>query len=113
MADHKGHGYVEAAVDGIHAEAKKWYRLSDRMHGIFTDIMDVHVAEFSVADLSKMLPVYPVGELYNESVNEYSGRINGGMNQFSAMGDALNKVADWYATTDAKSAKSFDDIATS
>jgi hypothetical protein len=102
---------TEVTVSGIRDEAKKWHGLSDRMRDVFDHLFNVRVKALSIVDPLKTLPLYPVGEQYSQSFNEYTGLINGAFNEFAALGDALTKCADVYEETDSKSAKSLDEIA--
>jgi hypothetical protein len=104
---------IEVTVEGIHAEAWKWHGLSDRMEGVFYRLLNTRVQALTLIEPLDTIPLYQIEEQYSKSANEYTGLLNGAFNEFDALAGALNKCADIYEETDGKSAKSFDEIASS
>ncbi|GAB3982629.1 hypothetical protein V1634_25830 [Plantactinospora veratri] len=106
---------VEVAVEGIRAEGKKWFDLSDQMAGVATlaEAQRLEVTAFAVTDLSGAVTALDLKNGYDRMHQLLNDLFRQAVKEFDSFGQALYKVADWYQTADANSAKSFDEIATS
>jgi hypothetical protein len=106
---------VQVATEGIRAEAKKWYGLSDRMTTVSTLAADqnLELTAFAVTDISGPVTAADLKSGYDKMYNWLNALFKQAVTEFDTFGDALVKCADWYETSDANSAQNFDEIATS
>jgi len=109
------HDAVEAAVDGIRDEAKKWFGLSDRMEQVAALAADqnLELTAFAVTDLSGPVTAADLKQGYDKMHHWLTDLFRQAVGEFDTFGKALNKCADWYEGSDADAAQNFDDIATS
>jgi hypothetical protein len=106
---------IEAATDGIRAEAQKWYGFSDTM-GTIKQAMEgltLQPAAFAVIDVSGAMTMTDQIGAYNTTQGWLTGLFQDATTRFDEMGDALKKCAADYDRADGQSALSFDQIANS
>lgn len=106
---------VEAATDGMRAEATKWYGFSDTMEAVTQNMasMTLQPNAFAVIDVSSAMTMTDQHGAYATTQTWLTGLFRDATARFNEMGDALRKCADNYDRTDGRSADSFDEIAKS
>ena len=108
-------GVVDVAVEGIRAEARKWYALADRMAAVSVSARNqsLQTSAFAVTDLAGPVTAVDLKTGYDKMYEWLNALFEQAAREFDAMGTALRKNADEYQEADNESAKSFDDIARS
>ncbi|MEO3925148.1 hypothetical protein ABGB07_14950 [Micromonosporaceae bacterium B7E4] len=105
---------IEAATDGIRAEAKKWFGFSDKMETIAQSMasLTLQPTAFLVIDpgTAAMTMTDQYGA-YHKTHGWLTGLFQDATTKFDEFGNALNKCADEYDRTDGRSKASFDEIA--
>ncbi|OJF10315.1 type VII secretion target [Couchioplanes caeruleus] len=106
---------IQVAADGIRAEAKKWYDLSDRMTTVSNAAKDqtLTVGAFVVTDISGVVTAADLSSAYNQMHTWLNGLFSQAVDEFDKFGKALMQIADWYEESDENSAQNFDEIASS
>jgi hypothetical protein len=106
---------IEVAVDGIRAEAKKWFELSDRMSGVASQTANqrLEMSAFAVTDLTGPVTAADLKSAYDKMQHWLDNLFRQAGTEFEHFGEALKKVADWYERADENSAESFDEVAAS
>jgi len=110
-----GQASIEAATEGIRAEAKKWYGFSDTMETVAQSMasMTLQPSAFAVIDVSTAMTMTDQHGAYSTAQTWLTELFRDASTKFNEMGDALKKNADEYDRTDGVSADSFDKIAKS
>ncbi len=106
---------IEVAADGLREEARKWFEMSDRMARVATLAggQNLELSAFTVTDVTGPVTASDLKHGYDRMHVWLSGLFRQAVGEFESLGEALNKCADWYETTDANRAQDFDTIATS
>ena len=105
---------VEVAADGLRTEAKKWHSLADRMDGVsgIAQGQGLQPSAFVVTDaLTGLVTAGDLKSGYDKMYEWLNALFSQAVDQFDAMGAALNKNAEWYEQADENSAQNFDRIA--
>lgn len=108
-------GAIQVATEGLRAEAKKWYGLSQRMDVVSSNAANqaLSVAAFVVTDLTGGVTAVDLKSGYDKMHDWITSLFKQAAVEFDSMGDALKKNADWYERADADSVQRFDSIASS
>ncbi|MEV1287958.1 hypothetical protein [Micromonospora sp. NPDC049679] len=106
---------IEAATEGIRAEAKKWYGFADTTETIAQQMasMTLQPAAFAVIDVSAAMTTVDQHGAYTTTQGWLTQLFRDAAQRFNELGDALKKCANEYDETDGRSAASFDKIAKS
>jgi hypothetical protein len=106
---------IEVAADGLRAEAKKWFAMSDRMAEVATLAagQNLELSAFAVTDITGPVTAFDLQHGYDKMHVWLTELFRQAVGEFESLGEALNTCADWYETTDANRAQDFDSIATS
>ncbi|MFI5496041.1 hypothetical protein [Actinoplanes sp. NPDC051859] len=106
---------IEVATEGIRAEARKWYGFADQMAGIRSamGLMTLQPTAFAVIDHAALMTSMDQAGAYSKTQEWLFSLFHDASGKMERFGDALKKCADEYDQTDGRSAKSFDNIATS
>lgn len=107
---------VEAAVDGLEQEAKKWHGLAARMHTVARNArgQSLQATAFVVTDaLTGPVSTMDLKTGYDQMYEWLNSLFIQAATEFDSMGDALTRNARWYANADANAAQNFDAIAAS
>ncbi|MEV6489505.1 hypothetical protein AB0M20_12875 [Actinoplanes sp. NPDC051633] len=92
---------VGVVVDAVHAEARKWRNLSNDMAAVHTDIsrLELWPSAFFFGDLAA---VQGHADAYQAFHHWYVQLLAGATDEFSRIGDALDKSAHAYADSDTR-----------
>jgi hypothetical protein len=106
---------IEVATEGIRAEAQKWFGFSDQMReiGIAMSTMTIEPTGFAVVDISGVVTTPDQWGAYKTTQQWLTALFGDAIDKMERFGEALNKCADEYDSTDGQSAQSFDQIAKS
>jgi hypothetical protein len=95
-------GQVQVVVDAVHAEARKWRRLSADMAAVHTDVskLELNASAFFFADL---VSVEGHRAAYATFHAWYGQLLADASREFDEIGGALDTSADAYADADTRS----------
>jgi len=104
---------IEVAAEGLRDEAKNWFEMSDRMAAVAARAagQTLEITAFAVTDVTGPVTAADLKQGYDKMHDWLTALFRQAVGEFESLGEALNKCADWYETTDANRAQESDSIA--